>query len=420
MDNKHTKPKVVILGGGFGGLSAAKRLSCKAVDVTLIDQRNHHLFQPLLYQVATAALTPQDVAWPVRAVFRGAKNVRVLMNSVQNVDTKKQRVHLQDGIEIPYDYLILATGAQKSYFGNDHWEQFAPALKTIGEATQIRAKILRAFELAEMEQDVEKRKELLTFVIVGGGPTGVELAGAISELAHHALAEDFRRIRSDSARIILVDGGDRVLKMFPPELSAKAQESLEKMGVEIILNVRVEDVTAEGVTYSGTFLPAKVILWGAGVQASPAAKWLDVEADRGGRIVVTDDFSVPNLPNVFAVGDTAAYTQKGAEMALPGVAPVAKQGGLFVAKLIEAKVANKRKLPTFNYKDYGNLATIGRKAAVVDFGWLKMSGFFAWVLWSLAHVYFLIGYRRRMVVAMSWMWQYLTYRRGARLITGKE
>lgn len=409
------RPHVVIVGAGFGGLSAAKALGKAPVRVTLIDRRNHHLFQPLLYQVATAALSPADIATPIRSVFAKQKNITVLLGNVTGVDRQAGEVLLGDGQRILYDYLIIATGARHSYFGRNEWETFAPGLKSLEDATEIRRRILLAFERAEIECNLEERKKLLTFVIIGGGPTGVELAGAIAEIARHALASDFRNIDPRSSRVVLIEAGPRLLPAFPESLSENARQTLIHLGVEVSLGKAVTDVGDGDVMLGDEHIEARTVLWGAGVQASPAADWLGVKGDRAGRVPVGADLSVEDAPNVFVIGDTAhAENENGKPY--PGVAPVAKQQGIYVARLIAARAKGKT-LPRFAYKDFGNLATIGRKSAVVDFGRIRITGFPAWVLWSVAHVYFLIGFRNRFVVALNWLWAYITFERGARLIT---
>ncbi len=412
------KPHVVIVGAGFGGLEAAKALSCTAVDVTLIDRHNYHLFQPLLYQVATAALTPAEIAAPIRHVVRKAKNIRVFMDNVSHIDTIKKTVLCDADRRISYDYLILATGARHSYFGRDEWESIAPGLKTIDDAFELRQRILTAFEQAEMEMDKDKRQAWLNFVIIGAGPTGVELAGAIAELARHSLTHDFRNITPKCARIILVDSGARVLAAFDEVLSAKAQKHLEDLGVNVILNTMVKHLSDDHVMLGDERTDCRTAIWAAGVQASPAGNWISAETDRTGRIFVESDLTVPGQPDIYAVGDTAAFTPEGAERPLPGIAPVAKKMGQYAARSILARVRN-RKLPAFSYRDYGSMATIGRNKAIADFKGWKTSGFTGWILWSLAHVYFLIGFRSRLIVALNWAWAYLTWERGVRLITGR-
>lgn len=414
--SSNVRPRVVIVGCGFGGLSAAKALGRAEVDITLIDRRNYHLFQPLLYQVATAGLSPAEIAQPIRAIVRDQANTSVLLGRVTGVDTAARQVILDDR-RVAYDYLILATGARHAYFGHDEWEPVAPGLKKIEDAIDIRRRILLAFERGEMAADEAERRRLLTFVIVGGGPTGVELAGAIIELAHRALATDFRSIDSREARVVLVEAGPRLLPSFPEALSAKAKTAIETLGVEVRLGTPVTECDPDGVMIGAERLDARTILWAAGVAASPAAKWIGAEKDKAGRIKVNPDLSVPGHPRIFAIGDTAlALTKDGKPV--PGIAPAAKQQGVYVGGLIKAQLAGKAAPAPFRYRDFGNLATIGRKAAVIDFGWVWMSGFFAWVLWSIAHIYFLIGFRNRLIVAMNWLWAYITFQRGSRLITG--
>jgi NADH:ubiquinone reductase (H+-translocating) len=408
-------PRVVIVGAGFGGLSAAKALRRAPFDVTLIDQHNYHLFQPLLYQVASAALSPGDIASPIRNILRDQQNANVVLAKVSGVDVARREV-LAEGRRIPFDTLVLATGAQHAYFGNDDWAGDAPGLKTIDDATYIRRRILLAFEKAETEPDAEERKRLLSFVIVGGGPTGVEMAGAIAELANRALAADFRAIDPRSARIILVEAAPRLLTPFDPSLSEAAKKSLEQLGVDVRLGAPVTALDAQGVSMGAERIEARTVIWGAGVMASPAGLWLGAETDRAGRVKVSPDLSVPGHPDIFVVGDTAAAADT-AGNALPGVAPVAKQQGQYVAKLLIARAAGKT-APPFRYRDFGSLATIGRKRAVVQMGRLKLKGFIAWLLWSVAHIYFLIGFRNRLIVATNWLWNYLTFQRGTRLITG--
>ncbi|MEC5388001.1 NAD(P)/FAD-dependent oxidoreductase [Uliginosibacterium sp. H3] len=414
------RPRVIIIGAGFGGLSAAKALADAAVDITLIDQRNHHLFQPLLYQVATASLSPADIAAPIRSVVWDQKNLTVVLGKVSGVDTEAKTVSGDNGVRsgaLPYDYLIIATGARHAYFGNDHWETFAPGLKTIEDATAIRHRLLMAFEQAEMAIDAAETERLLSIVIIGGGPTGVELAGSIAELARAALARDFRRIDPRKAKVILVEAGARLLATFPEDLSAAALKSLQRLGVEVRLNARVSDCNAQGVKIGDDFVGAGTILWAAGVQASPAASWLKVEADRAGRVKVAADYSIPGHPDVFVVGDTAALTDARG-VVVPGVGPAAKQAGKYAARVIMARLHGEVAPAAFVYRNYGNLATIGRRAAVVDFNWIKLRGPLAWWLWGGAHIFFLIDFRNRVAVAINWLWSFLTYKRGARLITG--
>lgn len=409
--------RVVIIGAGFGGLAAAKALSRAKVELTIIDRQNYHLFQPLLYQVATASLSPAEIAQPIRSIVRGQANARVVLDEVRGIDTATKAVLTVGGHDAPYDQLIIATGARHSYFGKDGWEEFAPGIKTVDDATRLRAKILLAFERAEGEADAAKRDALLTFVVVGGGPTGVEMAGAIAELARRSIIKDFRSIMPGSSRIILVEAGPRLLPAFPESLSAEAKRALEGMGVEVRLGVPVTDITADSVTIGKEILPTKTAMWAAGVRASAAGEWLKAPCDRAGRVIVNSDFSIPGHDDIFVIGDTAAFKNEKGEM-LPGVAPAAKQAGAYVGKVIAARANGEPALPPFRYRDYGNLATIGHTKAVVDFGFIKLRGFIAWVLWSVAHVYFLIGFRNRFFVAASWAWSYLTYQRGVRLITG--
>jgi len=408
-------PRVVIVGGGFGGLSASKALAKQSFDVTLIDRNNHHLFQPLLYQVATAGLSPADIASPIRGIIGSQRNTTVMLAEVSGVDTARKEV-ITDGRRVAYDYLVLATGARHAYFGHDDWATFAPGLKTIDDATYLRRRILLAFERAENETDEEERRRLMTFVVIGGGPTGVEMAGAIAELAKRALAADFRSIDPRGARIILVEAAPRVLTSFTETLSDTARRSLEQLGVQVRLGAAVTDCSCEGVRLGGDFIPARTIIWAAGVMASSAGRWLGAETDRAGRVKVRADLSVPGHPEVFVIGDTAAATAPDGSM-LPGVAPVAKQQGRYIARALIAR-SEGRTAEAFCYRDYGLLATIGRSRAVVQIGGLHISGFFAWVLWSVAHVYFLIGFRNRFIVALNWAWSYITFQRGSRLITG--
>lgn len=415
-DNRATRPQIVIVGAGFGGLAAAKRLAHAPVDVTLIDRQNHHLFQPLLYQVATAALSPADIAQPIRSIMRSATNVSVVLDAVEGVDCDRRVVQLEDGGERGYDWLILATGARHSYFGNDHWEAEAPGLKTIDDATQIRREVLIALERAEVETDKARRDALLTFVIIGGGPTGVEMAGAIAELARRSVSREFRHITPHCSKVILVDSGDRLLKSFPEQLSAKARKALEGMGVEVRLGIRITNIHDHGVQIMEEFVPASTIVWAAGVVASPAARWLGLRPDRSGRVPTCPELRAPDHPEIFVIGDTAACPD-GAGGTLPGVAPVAKQQGRHAADTILRAMAGKPAQP-FRYRNYGNMATIGRSHAVADFGRVRLSGVPAWLLWGVAHVWFLMNFRNRIAVAMSWVWNYITYQRSARLITG--
>lgn len=407
------RPKVVIVGAGFGGLEAAKSLARAAVDVTVIDRVNHHCFQPLLYQVATAALSPADVAWPIRHILRKQMNATVLMAEVRGIDTNKRLVHA-DSISVPYDYLVLATGATHSYFGHDEWAEVAPGLKRIEDATRIRRHILIAFERAELATEEAERRRLLTFAIVGGGATGVEMAGAISEVARQSLASDFRNIDPTAARIVLIEAGPRIMPTLPENLSDYVRRTLGKKGVEVMTSTRVTACDARGVEFEHGRLDAGTVIWAAGVVASPAARWLDAACDRAGRVLVNPDLSVPDHPDVFVLGDTATVAD---QPGIPGTAPPAKQMGAYVGKLIAAKVAGRPPPPPFRYRHLGDLATIGRHAAVVKLGRLELTGLLGWLFWSLVHIYFLIGVRDRFIVAFTWLWDYITFQRGARLIT---
>lgn len=411
-------PHIVIVGGGFGGLEVARRLSRAEVSVTVIDRRNHHLFQPLLYQAATASLAPSEIAWPIRSLLRHA-NVTTLLATVVGVESGPQRVLLNDGSTIPFDMLVLATGARHAYFGHDEWEPFAPGLKTIEDATAIRRRILLAFEEAERAPDLGQRAKGLTFVIIGGGPTGVELAGTIAELARDTLRKDFRTFDTREARVLLVEAGPRLLPGFRDSLSAYALQALIGLGVEVRLGSAVTNCTPEGVEIGEQFVASDTILWAAGVAASPAAEWLDAPADRAGRILVEPDLTVPSHPDIFAIGDTVHLEMTNGKLT-PGIAPAAKQEGRYVAETIMRRLRGNRTLPPFRYKDAGTLATIGKRAAVVDFGWITLTGRLAWWLWGIAHIYFLIGLRHRLAVALSWLWIYLTGQRSARLITQRR
>jgi len=405
---------VVIVGAGFGGLRAARALRNAPVQVTVIDRQNHHLFQPLLYWVATAGLSPADICSPIRGILRNQKNAEVFMEEVTGVDVQEQRV-LMGERSVPYDYLVLATGAHDNYFGHLEWEKFAPGLKTIEDARALRREILLAFEAAEIETDPEKVKALLTFVLVGAGPTGVEMAGAIAELAHKALASDFRHIDTRMTRIILIEAGPRILAAFSESLAQKTQKKLISMGVEVRTGTPVTDLDEHGVVIDGEHINASTIIWGAGVSASSAGKWLGAEVDRAGRVEVSSDLSVPGHPNVFVIGDTASTIQN--EKPLPGVAQVAMQGGRYVASVITHRVTGKELNKPFHYRDKGNLATVGRSYAIIDIGNIRLTGFFAWLMWLAVHIYFLIGFRNRLIAIFQWAWTYFTYSRGARLIT---
>ncbi|WP_294120204.1 NAD(P)/FAD-dependent oxidoreductase [Sphingomonas sp.] len=406
-------PKVVIVGAGFGGLAAAKRLAGKAVDVTLVDRRNHHLFQPLLYQVATAALSPADIAAPIRSIFADAPNVRVLLDEVTGIDAGSHQILLDRTGPLDFDWLILSTGARHSYFGHDHWAKHAPGLKSIEDALEIRRRVLMALELAETESNVWRRRQLLTFVVIGGGPTGVEMAGAIAELARRSVSRDFRSITPRCSRVVLVEAGDRVLPGFPPQLSAAAEQALRDLGVEILVNTPVSEIEDDLVIAGQERIAADTVVWAAGVQASPAARWLGAEHDKQGRIFVERDLRVPHHERIFAIGDTANVPGMDGK-ALPAIAPVAKQQGRCVADQILGRCST-----PFTYRSFGNLATIGRSKAVIDWGRHQQSGFIAWLIWSFAHIWFLIGFRSRIAVGVNWLWNYLTYQRSARLITGE-
>lgn len=417
------RPRIVIVGAGFAGLNAAHGLAGAPADVTVIDGRNHHLFQPLLYQVATAGLSPAQIASPIRGILRDAANVRVILGKVRGIDRERRSVLLEEGVlgdhTVEYDILVLATGARHAYFGHDDWESVAPGLKTIDDATAIRRRILTAFERAEQADDPAERRRLLTFVVIGGGPTGVEMAGAIAELAHVALRRDFRVINPREARVVLVESGGRVLGAFPESLSTAALRSLERLHVEVRLGRPVTHCDEAGVTIGEEPLLAATIVWAAGVASSPAAQWLGVDKDRVGRVMVGPDLTVPGHPDIFVIGDTAHVVGPDGKP-IPGLAPAAKQQGAYVARLLRARLAGRKPPPPFRYRDYGTLATIGRRAAVADFGWLKLDGTLAWLMWSLIHVAFLIGFRNRLVVMLDWMWAYVTFQSGARLITGAD
>jgi len=410
------RARVVIVGAGFGGLEAARALRRAPVDVTVVDRQNHHCFQPLLYQVATAALSPADVAWPIRHILRAQRNATVLMANVNGVDTQQRLLHTDIG-DVPYDYLVIATGAMHSYFGHDEWSDYAPGLKRIEDATRIRRSILIAFERAEVTNDEAERRRLLTFVIVGGGATGVEMAGAIAEIALQTLAADFRRIDPRSARIVLIEAGARILPTFPDNLSAYVHDTLVHEGVTVMTSTRVTRCDAGGVDLDGGRIDAATVIWAAGVMASPAAQWLAAEADRAGRVKVEADLSVPGHPQVFVIGDTATVMDRDGRP-VPGIAPAAKQMGRYAGRLIAARVAGATvSSKPFRYMHAGDLATVGRRAAVVKLGRLQLKGFIGWLFWSVAHIYFLIGLRNRFIVAFTWLWSYLTFQRGARLIT---
>ena len=416
MTEAPAKPhRVVIVGAGFGGLETTYRLGGAPVEITLIDRRNHHLFQPLLYQGATASLATSEIAWPIRYLLRDRKDVTTLFANVNGVDAAGKRVLLDDDDSLPYDTLVLATGARHAYFGHDEWEPFAPGLKTLEDATTLRRRILVAFERAERETDPRQRAALLTFAIIGAGPTGVELAGTIADLARDTLPRDFRHIDTRKARVVLIEAGPRVLAGFPDDLSAYAKASLERLGVEVMLGEAVTECSADGVVYGGKTLDARTIIWAAGVRASRAAEWLNAPADRAYRLQVEPDLTVPGHPDIFAIGDTVTIAGPDGTP-VPGIAPAAKQQGRYVASLIRARL-NGTTLPPFRYKHAGSLAQIGNRLAVIEFGWIKLRGAIAWWIWGIAHIYFLIGLRNRLSVALSWLWIYVRDQRAARLIT---
>jgi NADH dehydrogenase len=412
-------PHVVIVGGGFGGLTAAQSLDKAKVSITLVDRRNHFLFQPLLYQVAMAGLSPADIASPIRSVLAGQKNVCVLLENVTGVDLANKKLATEAGDELEYDYLILAVGAKTDYFGHADWEAHAPGLKSLGDATEIRRRVLLAYELAEREHDETKRRHLLTFVVIGGGPTGVELAGALAELARHVLASDFRRIHPEEAKVLLLEGGDRILPSFEPKLSAAAVRQLEELGVEVRTNTRVNGIDADGVRIGDTHLQAANVLWAAGVRSTRLNESLGVPLDRAGRVIVEKDCTVPAHSNVFAIGDMAAFIDKEGKT-LPGVSPVAMQQARYVAKAIKDAVKGiQEPRGPFEYYDKGTMATIGRSRAIAEAGKLRMTGFLAWLAWLFVHLFYLIGHRNRVAVLLTWFWSYVTYKRGARLIIGR-
>ena len=411
-----TRPRIVIVGAGFGGLFAAQALARTAADVTIVDRHNYHLFQPLLYQVATAGLPPSDVAWPIRSILASQRNATVLLGEVTAIDTTRNVVALGERT-LAYDYLVVAPGSTHSYFGHDDWRPYAPGLKSIDDATAIRRKILSAFEAAEMTTDAVRRERLLRFVVVGAGPTGVELAGTIAELARFTLAADFRRIDPRSAKIVLVEAGPRVLATFKEPQSRYAMRALEKLGVEVRVSSTVTGCDADGVSIGNERLESATVIWAAGVAASPIVRWLGMPLDRAGRVAVQPDLSTGG--NVFVVGDAASVTLADGRR-VPGVAPAAKQQGHYVAGVIAARIAGRPSPSPFVYRDAGNLATIGRKCAVIEFPRLTLRGFVAWWLWGIAHIYFLVGVPSPVLVSFRWLWEYLTYSRGARLITGRE
>ena len=409
-------PKVVIVGGGFGGLYAAKDLAEKDVRVTLVDRTNHHLFQPLLYQVATAGLSPADIAQPIRHILKEAKNTEVVMGEVDRIDTQSKQVHTTKGLIFSYDYLIVAAGARHSYFGHDEWERFAPGLKNLADALELRRRILQAFEAAEIANSEEERRAALTFIVVGAGPTGVEMAGAVAELARHTLAEDFRRVDPRATRVLLVEGVARVLPAFREDLSRSALKQLQSMGIEVRTGTMVKEVTNHGVTVNGEFIPCRTVIWAAGNAAAPIGKSLSAETDRAGRVIVNEDLTVPGHPEVFAIGDMACFKHQTGEP-LPALSPVAMQMGRHAAKNILSRVQGQQ-LAAFHYFDKGTMATIGRNKAIADLKFVRFGGYLAWLSWLFVHLIFLIGLRNRLLVFFQWTWAYLTYGRGARLIYG--
>jgi NADH:ubiquinone reductase (H+-translocating) len=409
---KQARPRVVIIGGGFGGLFAAQHLKDKPVEVTLIDRTNHHLFQPLLYQVATAMLSPADIAQPIRAILKDAKNVRVVMGTVETIDTAAKAVHTHTS-EYPYDYLIVATGARHSYFGNDQWEAYAPGLKTLSDALELRRRILNAFEIAETTKDPEMEMAALTWVVIGAGPTGVEMAGAISELAKRTLDQDFRRIQGKRARVVLLDAAPKVLPMFDDQLASSAIRQLEDLGIEVRVGTKVLGVTPEGVQLENETIHARTVIWAAGNAASPLAKQLGCEVDRQGRAVVQKDLSVPGHPEIFVIGDVANFSHQGGKP-LPGIAPFAMQSGSTAARNVLA-LAEGRPTKVFHYVDKGSMATIGRSKAVADLKVVKLTGFLAWLSWLFIHLLFIVELRNKVFIFWHWVWGYITYTHGARL-----
>jgi NADH dehydrogenase len=420
MDAKNSRPKqVVIVGGGFGGLSTAKKLAGMDINVTLVDKRNYHLFQPLLYQVATGGLSPADIAYPLRVVVGHHKNIEILLGEVLEVNKEEQWIRTERN-KIRFDYLILACGSTYTYFGQNQWEKFAPGLKTIPQSTEIRRRVFLAFEKAEREEDPIKQKACLTFVIVGGGPTGVELAGAIGEITRYSMTKDFHHIRPQQTRIILVEAGKRILATMPENLSLEAVRELEQLGVQVWTNSKVANINEHGIQVGNEFIEAGTILWAAGVGANPINKSLNVELDRASRVIVERDCSIPGYPNIFVIGDQAHHKYGPDGAPLPGLAPVAMQQGRYVAKLIKREVAGTKIRPTFVFKDKGQMATIGRSRAVAMYKGITFHGFMAWLAWLLVHVYYLIGFKNRLIVLYTWAWTYMTYRRGARLIVEEE
>jgi NADH dehydrogenase len=408
-------PRVVIVGAGFGGLSCARALGNAPVSVTVVDRRNFHLFVPLLYQVATAALSPADIAQPIRRILRRYQNIDVRMDAMTGVDLGRRQVELRRGVRIEYDRLVVAVGSQYDYFGHDAWARYAPGLKTLEDAQLVRARLLECFERAEIEPDPERQQALITTIIVGGGPTGVEMAGSVAELARHALARDFRHVRPQAARIILVEAGPRILSAFPAKLAAYAERELKRIGVTVWTGRAVEEVDAGGATVSGERIDAGTVIWGAGVKAAPVKAWLPAETDRAGRVLVARDLSVPALDGVFVIGDLA-HCDGPDGLPLPALAQVASQQGEHLGRALAANLSTGASMPAFVFKNRGNTAIVGRNAAIFDFGRWQLKGRLAWVLWAIVHVYLLVGFERRVLVTMQWLWRYLTYQSGARLI----
>jgi NADH dehydrogenase len=408
-------PRIVVVGGGFGGLSAVRALRHAPVQITLIDRENHHVFQPLLYQAATAALATADIAWPIRSLLRHQANARVVMAEVSGIDIPGRRV-LAGRLAFPYDYLVLATGSTHSYFGHEEWAAFAPGLKRIADATAIRKRILLAFERAEIAADPAEQARLLTFVVIGGGATGVEMAGAIAEVARQTLRHDFRAIDPTKARVVVVEAGDRLLPSLPPSLSSYAETALRRIGVEVRLGTRVLGCDADGVDTPMARIDAATLIWAAGVRASPAASWIGTKADQHGRLIVADDLSVPAHPNIFAIGDTAAALRPDGGP-VPGVGPAAKQMGSYVGRRIADLLSGRQDGKPFRYRDKGELAAIGRSSAVVRIGRVRLTGFAGWLFWSVAHIFFLVTLRDRIAVSLNWLWNYVTFQRSARVVT---
>jgi NADH dehydrogenase len=409
------EPRVVIIGAGFGGLACAKELARAPVRVTIIDRHNYHLFVPLLYQVATAALSPADIAHPIRRILRRYENIEVLLGEVVAVDAAARTVCTADGQSVPFDRLVIATGSEYSYFGHPEWATFAPGPRTLAQARRIRTHLLTAFERAETSHDPAQQTDLMTIIVVGGGPTGVEMAGSVAELARHALARDFRRIDPRRARILLIEAGPRILSSFPEALADYAKAELERLGVTVMTGEAVSSITASSVQVGGREIKAGTIIWGAGVQASPAGRWLGVDLDSAGRIPVEPDLSVRGLTGIYALGDTALACDVGGPP-LPALAQVAAQQGTFLGRALGANLQRGDPIPPFRFKNRGNTAIVGRHAAIFDFGWWQFKGRLAWVLWALVHVVMLVGFEKRLLVSMQWAWQYITYQRGARLI----